>query len=149
MVSSTAVIWLRVSVPVLSEQIADVAPSVSVERSLLTIAFASASRRVPRERIVVTTAGSPVGIAAIAKATATVKTSVKLCPRAMLITSEATSARPAIVTSCLVSFPSCLVSGDLDSSWRSSMREMCPTSVAMPVSVTTNSPVPRVTLVFM
>ena len=65
--------------PVLSEQIADVAPSVSVERSRLTIALASASSRVPRERIVVTTAGRPVGIAAIANATATVKTSVKLC----------------------------------------------------------------------
>ena len=102
--------------PVLSEQIADVAPSVSVERSRLTIALASASRRVPRERIVVTTAGRPVGIAAIANATATVNTSVKLCPRAMLSTTDATSARPAIVTSCLVSFSSCTVSGDFDSS---------------------------------
>ena len=94
------------------------APSVSVERSRLMIALASASRRVPRERIVVTTAGSPVGIAAIANATATVKTSVKLCPRAMLSTTEATSASPAIVTSCLVSFSSWTVSGDFDSSWR-------------------------------
>ena len=69
MVSSTAVIWLSVSVPVLSEQIAEVAPSVSVERSRLTIALASASSCVPRDRIVVTTAGRPVGIAAIEKAT--------------------------------------------------------------------------------
>ena len=135
--------------PVLSEQIAEVAPSVSVERSRLTIALASASRRVPRERIVVTTAGSPVGIAAIANATATVKTSLKLCPRAMLIATEATSASPAIVTSCLVSFSSWTVSGDLDSCWVWSIPEMWPTSVAMPVEVTTNSPVPRVTLVFM
>ena len=135
--------------PVLSEQIADVAPSVSVERRRLTIALASASRRVPRERIVVTTAGSPVGIAAIANATATVNTSVKLCPRAMLSTTDATRARAAIVTSCLVSFSSCCVSGDLDSSWDCSISEMWPTSVAMPVAVTTNSPVPRVTLVFM
>ena len=78
--------------PVLSEQIADVAPSVSVERSRLTIALASASSRVPRDRIVVTTAGRPVGIAAIANATATVKTSVNDWPRAMLIATEATSA---------------------------------------------------------
>jgi hypothetical protein len=82
----------------------------------LTIALASASRRVPRDRIVVTTAGSPVGIAAIENATATVKTSVKLCPRAMFRTTEATSASPAIVTSCLVSLSSCRVSGDFDSS---------------------------------
>ena len=135
--------------PVLSEQIADVAPSVSVERRRLMIALASASRRVPRERIVVTTAGSPVGIAAIANATATVNTSVKLCPRAMFSTTDATRARAAIVTSCLVSFSSCFVSGDLESSWVCSIPEMWPTSVAMPVAVTTNSPVPRVTLVFM
>ena len=147
--SSTAVIWFSVSVPVLSEQIADVAPSVSVERRRLTIALASASRRVPRERIVVTTAGRPVGIAAIANATATVKTSVKLWPRAMLIATDATSARPAIVTSCLVSFSSWTVSGDLLSSWRWSMPEMWPTSVDIPVAVTTYSPVPRVTFVFM
>ena len=135
--------------PVLSEQIADVAPSVSVERRRLTIAFVSASSRVPRERIVVTTAGSPVGIAAIANATATVNTSVKLCPRDMLITTDATSARAAIVTSCLVSFSSCRVSGDFDADCCSSIPEMWPTSVCMPVEVTTNSPVPRVTLVFM
>ena len=62
---------------------------------------------------------------------------------------EATSARAAIVTSCLVSFSSWMVSGDLDSSCACYMPEMWPTSVAMPVEVTTNSPVPRVTLVFM
>ncbi len=41
--SSTAVIWFSVSVPVLSELMADVEPSVSVERSRFTIAFARAS----------------------------------------------------------------------------------------------------------
>ena len=136
--------------PVLSEQIAEVAPSVSVERSRLMIALASASSRVPRDRIVVTTAGSPVGIAAIANATATVKTSVKLWPRAMLSTTEATSAsagdRDQLLGQLL----------QLDRQRRLATRpgawsipEMWPTSVAMPVAVTTNSPVPRVTLVFM
>ena len=67
----------------------------------------------------------------------------------MLIATDATSASPAIVTSCLVSFSSWIVSGDLLSSWRWSMPEMWPTSVAIPVDVTTNSPVPRVTFVFM
>ena len=67
----------------------------------------------------------------------------------MLSTTEATSARPAIVTSCLVSFSSWTVRGDLLSSCVCSIPEMWPTSVAMPVAVTTNSPVPRVTLVFM
>ncbi len=60
--------------PVLSELITEVAPSVSVERRRLTIAFAFASSWVPIERIVVTTAGRPVGIAAIANASAAVKT---------------------------------------------------------------------------
>ncbi len=76
MAISTAVIWLSVSVPVLSELIAEVDPSVSVERSRFTIAFAFASICVPYERIVVTTAGSPVGMAAMANATAAVKTLV-------------------------------------------------------------------------
>ena len=42
-----AVIWLSVSVPVLSEQIADVAPSVSTDRSRFTIAPFAASAWVP------------------------------------------------------------------------------------------------------
>ena len=63
--------------PVLSELIADVAPSVSVERSRFMIAFAFASVCVPIERMAVTTAGSPVGMAAIANAIAARKTSLK------------------------------------------------------------------------
>jgi hypothetical protein len=51
----------------LSEQIADVEPSVSTDRSRLTIAPFAASACVPSESIVVTTAGRPVGIAAIAR----------------------------------------------------------------------------------
>jgi hypothetical protein len=69
-VISTAVIWLRVSVPVLSELMADVEPSVSTERSRLTIAPALARVEVPAASTVVTTAGRPVGIAETAKATA-------------------------------------------------------------------------------
>ena len=67
---STAVIWLSVSVPVLSELMADVEPSVSTERSRFTIAPALASVDVPAARIVVTTAGRPVGMAETANATA-------------------------------------------------------------------------------
>ncbi len=81
--------------------------------------------------------------------TATVNTAVKLWPRSMFSTTETTSASPAIVTSCLVSFSSWTVNGDFDSSSPCNIPEMWPTSVAMPVDVTTNFPVPRVTLVFM
>ena len=59
----TAVIWLSVSVPVLSELMAEVEPSVSTERRRLTMAPAAASVWVPIERMAVTTAGRPVGIA--------------------------------------------------------------------------------------
>ena len=53
--------------PVLSEQIADVEPRVSTERSRFTIAPLAASACVPSESTVVTTAGSPVGMAATAR----------------------------------------------------------------------------------
>ena len=55
---------MSVSVPVLSELIADVEPSVSTERSRFTIAPGLGElRSCPIDRIVVTTAGRPVGIA--------------------------------------------------------------------------------------
>ncbi len=56
-----------VNVPVLSEQITDVQPSVSTDGSERTIAFFFAIRRVPNARQVVITAGKPSGIAATAK----------------------------------------------------------------------------------
>ena len=49
--------------PVLSELIADVEPSVSTERSRLTMAPLAASDVVPIDRMAVTTAGRPVGMA--------------------------------------------------------------------------------------
>jgi len=66
-------IWLVVRVPVLSEQMTDVQPSVSTDGRLRTIAFFLAIRRVPRARHVVMTAGRPSGIAATASATAILK----------------------------------------------------------------------------
>ena len=78
----------------MSELIADVEPSVSVDRSRFMIAFAFASICVPYERIVVTTAGSPVGIAEIAKAIAAVKTVSKLWSRERLRMIESATAPP-------------------------------------------------------
>lgn len=66
-------IWLVVNVPVLSEQITEVQPSVSTEGRLRTIAFFLAIRLVPSARHVVMTAGSPSGMAATANATAILK----------------------------------------------------------------------------
>ena len=66
-------IWLVVRVPVLSEQMTDVQPSVSTDGRLRTMAFFLAMRRVPRARQVVMTAGRPSGMAATASATAILK----------------------------------------------------------------------------
>jgi hypothetical protein len=77
----TAVIWFRVSVPVLSELIAEVEPRVSVDCNRFMIAPALASACVPEARIVVTTAGRFSGMAPMAKATAAVKTTVNVSPR--------------------------------------------------------------------
>ena len=69
------VISLRVSVPVLSEQIADAEPSVSTDDSRLTIARRRAMRCTPRARTTESTAGSPSGTAATASDTPTRSTS--------------------------------------------------------------------------
>ena len=79
--SCRAVIWFSVSVPVLSEQIADVAPSVSTDRRRLTIAPLAASACVPSDSMVVTTAGRPVGMAAIARLIPIRNSSSKSSPR--------------------------------------------------------------------
>ena len=62
-------IWLVVSVPVLSEQMTEVQPSVSTDGSERTMAFFLAMRRVPSARQVVMTAGRPSGMAATATKT--------------------------------------------------------------------------------
>ena len=135
--------------PVLSELIAEVEPSVWVDASRFMIAPALASCCVPQARMVVTTVGSPTGIAAMAKATAALKTAMNVSPRARFSAIDATSAMPAITRICPVSRSIWRVSGVLTSCSSASIPEMWPTSVAIPVAVTTNSPAPRVTLVFM
>jgi hypothetical protein len=62
-----------VRVPVLSLQITVVHPNVSTEGRDLTMALKRAILLVPRAKHVVTTAGRPSGIAATARATATLK----------------------------------------------------------------------------
>ena len=67
--------------PVLSELIAEVEPSVSTERSCLTIACAFASCWVPYDRIVVMTAGRPLGMADTANAIAVTNSVSNESPR--------------------------------------------------------------------
>ena len=96
-----------------------------------------------------TTAGMFSGSAPMAKATAAWKMAVNVSPLARLMTTDTSSARPAMRKICRVRVSSCRVSGVLVSSADWSIPEMWPTSVAIPVATTTNSPDPRVTLVFM
>ena len=133
----------------MSEQIADVAPSVSTERSRLTIAPFAASACVPSERTVVTTAGSPVGIAAIARLIPIRNRSSKSSPRISPRTTTSANAAAAMIVSRTVSWSSWRVSGVFSCWTELSIPEIWPTSVAIPVAVTTISPRPRVTVEFM
>ena len=60
-----------------------------------------------------------------------------------------TSATAAMIVISTVSWSSCLVSGVFSCSTPLNIPEMCPTSVDIPVAVTTISPRPRVTCEFM
>ena len=97
--------------PVLSEQIADVEPSVSTERNRLTIAPFAASAWVPSESIVVTTAGRPVGIAAIARLIPIRNSSSKSSPRTSPIATTSARAAAAMIVIRTVSWSSWRVSG--------------------------------------
>ena len=133
----------------MSEQIADVAPSVSTERSRFTIAPFAASAWVPSESIVVTTAGRPVGMAAMARLMPIRNSSSKSSPRIRPMTRPAPGRSPAMIVISTVSWSSWRVSGVFSCSTWLSIREIWPTSVSMPVAVTTISPRPRVTVEFM
>ena len=135
--------------PVLSEQIADVEPRVSTDRSRFTIAPFAASACVPSESTVVTTAGRPVGIAAIARLIPIRKRSSKDSPRISPRTTTSASAIAAMVVITTVSWSSWRVSGVFSCSTWPSIREIWPTSVDIPVAETTISPRPRVTVEFM
>ena len=147
--NSRAVILFSVSVPVLSEQIAETEPSVSTDGSRLTMAFWAASARVPIEYIVVTTAGMPVGMAEIARAMPAMKIVSKVSPRLRPMMTIRMNARPARPAMMMVSRSSCFCSGVLSASVLLSRSAMLPISVPMPVVVTIISPRPRVTAVFM
>ena len=142
------IIWFIVSVPVLSVLMALVAPSVSTSARFLTTAFASASFLAPCDSRADTKAGMPVGIAEIAMATPSRRTSESGSPRkrpTMTITATAVQATMPITE---VSLSSSCCSGDRVRLTDVSMLAIWPIWVCMPVAVTTMTPVPRVTEVF-
>ncbi len=143
------VIWFSVRVPVLSEQIAEVEPSVSVELRSFTTALCAARSRVPIDSSVVTTVGRPVGIAPIATVTASRNRSSRGRPRAEPATTITKIVPAASQAKTLASWFIWRCSGDASALTSPSIPAMWPISVDMAVSVTTNVPVPRVTWVFM
>ena len=84
----TTVILFWVRVPVLSEQMTCVQPSVSTAESLRTMAWRLAILVTPSDSTMVTTATRPSGMAATASETATMKVSSRY------LGSAATSAMP-------------------------------------------------------
>ena len=106
-----AVIWFSVSVPVLSEQITVVQPSVSTAESFFRIARFCAIRHMPIASVTVTTAGRPSGIAATASATALIAACVQGRPRAKSRAKITVTTTPAIAASFLPRLSSWRCSG--------------------------------------
>ncbi len=93
------IIWFSVRVPVLSVLIALVAPSVSTSVRFLTTAFESASCFAPIDSRPDTNAGMPVGIAEIAIAVPSSRTSLNFSPRATPTTTMNATAPQAMIPS--------------------------------------------------
>src|SRR5829696_8268248 len=102
----------------------------------------------PIDNSAVTTAGSPVGIAATASATPVMNSVSNDCPRTSPSAMTSSNATPAMAAMILDRPSSCFCSGVLSVSVVASRLAMWPISVPIPVAVTTISPRPRVTEVF-
>ena len=77
MSTEATIISLRVNVPVLSVQMTETDPRVSIVGKCRTIALRRAMAFTPIARVMVSTAGSPSGIAATDKPTTAMNISVK------------------------------------------------------------------------
>ena len=140
----TTVILFWVSVPVLSEQIIWVQPSVSTAVSLRTIAWFLLIRVTPIESRIVTTALSPSGIAATASETAIINVSSTALPPLRTRFTAKTNAQIAriIADSFRLNSFSLICSGVSSSFALESASAMAPISVSIPVPVTTARPRP-------
>src|SRR4051794_30185924 len=147
--TSTAVIWFMVKVPVLSELMAEVKPSVSTDGRSFTMAFRCARSRLPRDRITCVTVGSASGIAAIASETALTKSASHPTPRPRPRTNITNIVTPAAEAIHTLSRLSSRVSGDCSRTVDDSIPEIRPSSVSLPVPVTIAVPLPCVTGEFM
>lgn len=127
----------------------EVEPSVSTECNRFTMAFCFAIFEIPIARVTVTTAGSPSGIAATARATAPRIAVVNDSPTRSCTMNTTVAATPAMMARVLLSASSCRSSGVLEGFADTNNSATFPISVVMPVLVTTTSARPRLTVVFM
>ena len=138
-----------ISVPVLSELIADVDPSVSTDERSLTMAWHLARSIAPMDRITWDTVDSASGIAAMARAMAVTNSASHAWPRDAPSANITIMVTPAAAPIHRVIRLSCWVSGACSTFVAESMPAILPTSVAAPVPVTIITPLPCVTGVFM
>ena len=142
----TTVILFWVSVPVLSEQITCVQPSVSTAVSFRITAFRFDILVTPMESTIVTTAASPSGIAATARLTATIKVFKMFCgvtPSFKIPTMKITAQMASTITlKILLSWFSRFCSGVLSSADCVRTWAIFPISVFIPVPVITARPRP-------
>ncbi len=135
--------------PVLSELIADVNPSVSTAGSSFTMALRAASSTLPSDKMTWVTVGSASGMAAMARETALTNSTSQAWPRlrpSANITIIVSPAAPAIHS---VRRFSSRVSGDCSTAVAESIPEILPSSLSAAVPVTMTTPLPWVTGVFM
>ena len=138
-----------VRVPVLSELIAEVNPSVSTEGRSFTMALRLARSTPPIDRIVCDTVGSASGMAAMASVTALTNSASQARPRWRPRMNITIMVRPAAAAIHRVSRLSSFVSGDSSVAVAASIPEIFPSSVPAPVPVMITVPLPCVTGVFM
>ena len=125
-ITSTTVTWFIVSVPVLSELIAEVEPRVSTESRLFTTAPCAARSVDPLDRITCSTVGMAIGTAASASAMAVVKIVWVDSPREIPSANMIAIVSPAAPAIHSVNVSSCLVSGVFRVGVDFSIPEMCP-----------------------
>ena len=143
-----AVISLRVSVPVLSEQITVTDPSASTAGSLRVIALRRAICCTPSASVTVTTAGRPSGMAATANPIAAeISSSMVNWWMSLPMISIAAAIARISTDSWRPNCPSLRVSGVSMPSTSEIIVWMRPISVAVPVAVATPTPVPAATMV--
>ncbi len=140
--STVILFWVRV--PVLSDAMTVVEPSVSTDGSVRTMAFRWAIRETPTLRATVRTMGSDSGIDATASATDVRNMSERSLPSRMPATNTKLTApstmSPILRSSLWVS----ICSGPLPAGpWTSAL--ISPSSVRAPLAVTTPMPRPLVT----